>query len=246
MPKTLRLSQVIAIEKQVKSRTNGEGAELHKANQKADLFTGLSRAYEKKDEEGEDLPGEQKIVQMRAGDNLAAFSTLWVELVDVVATKDWGNCSAKADLVVNGQTLVQAMPVTHLIWLEKQLDDLRTFIEKLPVLDPSRTWRHDPSSNLYVTDPVKTARSKDVPRVLVKAEATDKHPAQTEVVKENVIVGYWSSVSQSGALPESRRRYLLDRINDLRKAVKQAREEANSIKVEEVSVGAKIAAWLSK
>lgn len=36
MAKKLRLSQVIAVEKQVKSKVNSEGAELHKSNQKPD------------------------------------------------------------------------------------------------------------------------------------------------------------------------------------------------------------------
>jgi hypothetical protein len=246
MAKKLRLSQVIAVEKQVKSKVNSEGAELHKANQKPDLFSGMSRSYEKKDEEGEDLPGEQKLVQQRASENLDLWSQLWIELLDVVGTKDWGNCGARTDLVVNGEKIVENVPVTYLIWLEKQLDDFRTFVDKLPVLDPSKAWRYEASSGLYVTDAIRTARHKKVARVLLKVEATEHHPAQAEVIYDDVLVGYWSNISTSGALPESRRRQLLERTDAMKKAVKQAREEANSEKVEEVTVGAKIANWILK
>ncbi len=246
MAKQVRLSQIIAIEKQIKSKVNSEGAELHKANQKADLFNGLTRTYERKDEEGEELPGEQKLVQQRAVDNLQRWSKLWSELLDVVASKDWGNLHGKADLVVEGETLIKDVPVTYLIWLEKQLDDCRTYVDCLPVLDPGKSWKYDEAAALNVTDPIRTARHKKVPRVLLKVEATEHHPAQAEVINDDVLVGYWSNVSTSGALPEGRRRHLLERIDALRTAVKQAREEANSVKVTEVSVGSTITNWLLK
>ena len=212
MAKKVRLSQVIAIEKQIKSKVNSEGAELHKANQKPDLFNGMNRSYEKKDEEGEDLPGEQKLVQQRASENLQQWTSMWTELLDVVATKDWGNSGATSDLVVEGELLVKDVPVTYLIWLEKQLDDFRTFVAKMPKLDPGKAWSLEENSGLYVTDAVKTARHKKIPRVLLKVEATEHHPAQADVVHDDVLVGYWSSVHMSGALPEARRRQLLLRL----------------------------------
>lgn len=244
MSKKVRLSQVIAIEKQVKSKVNSEGAELHKANQKAELFNGMSRLYDKKDEEGEDLPGEQKLVQQRAPENLSRWTELWTELLDVVATKDWGNAGLTADLEVDGEVLIKQAPVTYLIWLEKQLDDFRTFVHRLPVLDPGKSWKLEESSGLYVTEPVRTARHKKVPRVLLKVEATEHHPAQAEVVHDDVLVGYWSNISTSGAMPEARKRQLLDRVDALKKAVKQAREEANSNKVDNVEVGRKLTRWI--
>ena len=246
MAKKVRLSQVIAIEKQIKSKVNSEGAELHKANQKPDLFNGMSRTYEKKDEEGEDLPSEQKLVQQRANDNLQQWTGIWTELLDVVATKDWGNAGATTDLVVEGEVLIKDVPVTYLIWLEKQLEDFRTFVNKMPSLDPGKAWKLEENSGLYVTDAVKTARHKKVARVLLKVEATEHHPAQADVVHDDVLVGYWSNIHTSGALPYSRRRQLLDRVDSLKKAVKQAREEANSEKVDELFVGKKIADWITR
>lgn len=246
MSKQLRLSQVIAVEKQTKSRTNTEGGDLHKLNQKADLFNGLSRNYEKKDEEGEEFPSETKLVQQRAEDNLKSWGKMWAELIDVVATKDTGNTLAVADIEVDGEVIVPAVPVTHLIWLEKQLDDFGTFIKNLPTLDPSKTWTFDKTQDLYVTEATKTAKQKKLPRVLTKAEATDKHPAQTEVIMEDVLVGYWSSVHTSGALPETKKRALVSKVDNLRKAVKQAREEANSIRVDQMEIGEKLVQHLLK
>jgi hypothetical protein len=244
MAKQSRLSQVIAIEKQVKSRVNSDGSELHKLNQKPDLFNGMNRTYERKDEDGEDLPGEQKLVQQRAAHNLQSWARMWTELLDVVATKDWGNMQARADLEIEGTVLVKDAPVTYLIWLEKQLDDCRTFVDNLPVLDPGKAWKRDPGTGLHTTDPVRTARHKKVPRVLLKVEASEHHPAQAEVINDDVLVGYWSNISTSGAFPEARKRQLLERLDALRIAVKQAREEANSMKVDQIAVGTAITSWI--
>jgi hypothetical protein len=58
-----KLNQIIAIEKGIKSRVSSELTKLYKTVQKPDLFNGFSKIYQKKDEESEDLPPEQKRVQ---------------------------------------------------------------------------------------------------------------------------------------------------------------------------------------
>jgi hypothetical protein len=99
MPK---LNQIVAIEKSVKSRIYGEITEMHKLSQKPDLFSGFSKQYRKKDEEGEDYPPEQKRVQILADEQLASAAKLLTELFDVTATKDWANCRAVADVEIDG------------------------------------------------------------------------------------------------------------------------------------------------
>jgi hypothetical protein len=84
---------------------------------------------------------------------------------------------------------------------------------------------------------VRTIRTKKVPRNHVKAEATDKHPAQVEVYYEDIAVGYWTTVKFSGALPAKRVNELLDRVEKLQRAVKFAREEANGSEVTDQRVG---------
>src|SRR5207342_3582487 len=91
-----------------------------------------------------------------------------VELFDVTATKDYTNCKARADVVVDGKPLLREVPVTYLLFLEKQLVDLHTFIKKLPVLDASETWNFDASADAFATEPVQTVKTKKVPRNHVK------------------------------------------------------------------------------
>ena len=103
-------------------------------------------------------------MQLIGADVLRQASKIQTELFDVEATKDWGNCVAKADVVLDGQVLMKEVPATYLLFLEKQLSDLRTFIEKLPALDESDEWSSDPNSNLYRTERTTTARRPPHPR----------------------------------------------------------------------------------
>lgn len=241
MPK---LNQIIAVEKSVKSKSFADLAEAHQAVQKTAPLAGISRTYQPKDEEGEQLPAESTRVQIKAEDILRQVSTTLTRLFDVTATKDWANCEARADIVVDGRTIAAGVPVTYLLFLEKQLADLHTFVKKLPVLDAAESWLRDDSTDCWRTEPVRTIRTKKVPRNHVKAEATDKHPAQVEVYYEDVAVGYWTTVKFSGALPARRVNEILDRLIALQTAVKFAREEANNTEVVEQRIGASIFGYL--
>ena len=112
------------------------------------------------------------------------------------------------------------------------------------MLDAAETWNFDSSADAYATEAVQTTRTKKIPRNHVKAEATEKHPAQVEVYYEDVVVGHWRTVKFSGALPATRIKELLDRGDKLQQAVKFAREEANNSEVTDVKVGEKVFDYL--
>lgn len=243
MPK---LNQIIAIEKGIKNKSNVELTEAYHAIQKPALFAGIARAYRPRDDAGETLPPENGKIQVRAEDMLQRAAEIQTVLFDIVATKDEANTSAKADVVVDGAVLLSKVAVSTLLFLEKQLIDLATIVKTIPTLDAAEDWTYDPNVNAFATTPSETTRTKKIPRNHVKAEATDKHPAQVEVFNEDVIVGTWKTTKFSGALPAIRVQILLDRIAKLQAAVKFAREEANSIEVQERKIGSTLFNFLLK
>lgn len=224
-----KLNQIIAIEKGIKARAYSEVSELHKLNQKPALFNGFSKSYDPLDDAGEKLPSEQQRVQHNVKDVLKATERFMTEMMDTTARKDWTNCHAVADVVVGDTVILPGVPVTYLLFLEKQLSDLHAFAKTLPVLDSVENWTKDENSGLYKSGEVKTHRTKKTQRAIVLYEATDKHPAQAQLITEDLLAGYWTSVKQSGAMPLPDREALVERIEALMNAVKQAREEANSI-----------------
>ena len=236
MPK---LNQILAIEKTAKA-VNGEiVTNAYQQVTKTALMEGLARTYTPKDDDGDQLPPETKNVQNTVEEILKVVTGAHTKIYDITATKDYANCSGKAtaDVVVSGAMLVKDAPAVFLLFLEKQLSDMYTVIKKLPTLDPAERWSYNGEQSLYVTPPVGTTKTKKVPRNHVKAEATDKHPAQVETFSEDVVVGTWNTVKFSGAITVARRRQLLERVETLQEAVKFAREKANGTEAPNVSVG---------
>lgn len=241
---THRLNQILAIEKGTKSRVFGEISKLHNAVQRASALNGFSKTYQPKDEEGDRYPPERQRVQLIATETLRQAGRLLSELFDVTASKDWANTAAKADVVVDGEVLLEQVPATYLLFVEKQLGDLRTLISKIPVLDEADHWSLDEGSQLYKTEPTETSRTKKVQRPIVLYPATPEHPAQTQLISEDQVVGTWITVKHSGAFPASRKAELLDRVERLSNAVKFAREQANSVEATRREVGERIFRYL--
>lgn len=236
----MKLNQVIAIEKGVKSQAYSKITELDKICQKPDLFKGFAKTYKPKNVDSEDFPPENKKTQFRVQDVIKIVKRQLTELFDVTAAKDWANCSAVATVTVGSKSLLEGVPVTYLLFLEKQLTDLRTLVGHFPELDENEQWEYDAPAGLHKTAPVMTHKQKKVQKPIVMYDATKEHPAQTQLITEDVLVGYWETVHQNGGVPTGEKEGILDRIDALLKAVKQAREEANSIQADVVLVGQKV------
>lgn len=240
-----KLCQIIAVEKGLKKRSTEDLTAAHHNLQKPALLDGMTRSYRPySDKEEEQLPTEVKQVQIKGAEVIKHTVTILTEAFDVVATKEWGNTSAKADVVVDGTTMLKDVPVGYLLYLEHQLDDLSTFIEKLPVLDPAETWVFDENTACFATQPTEQVKTRKVPTVVVKYPATTEHPAQTEIFTEDKPIGRYSVVKRSGALPLTRVNELKDRVVKLKTAVKFAREQANSLEVDQKTVGGTVLNFL--
>lgn len=234
----LKLAQVLAIEKGEKNKANRAITDLHRKSEVEKLYSGRTRTYSPANEDGERLPDERQLVQNNATDILKEASDLWTNIWDITATKDWTNAgAARADIKLGDTVLVPQVPVSWLLYLEKELNDVETFIRKIPILDSSEEWTWSAANNCFASPQTWQNRTKKIPRNHVKAEATDKHPAQVEVYQEDVVIGRFNNINYSGALPAAKKEALLERIRVLRSAVLFAREEANGVTAEKKNIG---------
>jgi hypothetical protein len=230
MPK---LNQINAIVSGRKGEAEKAVTELYKLIQKDQLFAGRERTYRPLDEiQGQKLPPESQRVQQRADDLIRQAVAKWTDLWNLVYTQDLGNQQAKADVVVDGKAILTGVPVTFLLFLDKQVNDLETFVSKLPTPDPAEEWGHDPNSGLLRSKATESVRTSKEPTVIVKYEATKEHPAQTELFTKDVPVGTWTQILYSGCLPTDRKNAILERVKKLQDAIKQAKEQANLLEVE--------------
>lgn len=228
-----KLNQVVAVVAAKKKLATEAITNAYHAIQKADLFNGISRTYTPRDDDGERFPPESKIAQTSVSAILEAVTGPLAEMFDTVLTQDIANTLAASNVV----NIAQSVPVTYLLFLEKQLTELTTFVSKLPVLDPSEQWHWDDSANCYASVPSESVKSKKIPKAFVKYEATKEHPAQVEMFTEDVVVGNWKTIKFSGALKAADKAAMLDRVRQLHEAVVKAREAANSADVTEQHIG---------
>lgn len=232
-----KLNQILAVEKGEKTKTQKRLTELHHKSQKAALYEGRVRTYKPSNEDGETLPPERQIVQLTASSVLAEMRSLLSPMWNLIASKDKANASvAYADIMLDGKPLLDKVPVTYLLYLEKVLTDVATFIAKLPTLDPSEKWYYSADQACYCTEMSWSNRSKKELRNHVKAEATPEHPAQVETYTEDVVIGKFETIRHSGALSVDRKMQLQERVHKLKNAVLAARERANIEEVEKQEV----------
>ncbi len=235
-----KLNQILAIEKDLKAKNERELTDVYKQLQKEDLFLGLTTSFRPYDDAAVKEPSTSKKIQVTGEEILGRVVEARTRLYDIVFTKDKTNTVSKATVKVGELVLLQDVPVSTLLYLEKQLVDLHTCVSKIPTLAPDKTWTFDTNQNACVTAPALSYRMKKIPVVLVKAAATVEHPAQVDVTHEDRAVGEITTVHSSGALTAERKQKILDRIAQLREAAKFAREEANGIQTVDVEAGKKI------
>jgi hypothetical protein len=238
MPK---LNQINALVTGRKSDVEKGVTEIYKILQKPELFTGREGVYRPDDEvNGEKLPREHQKVQHTVAQLLVTAKEKWCELWDLTATQDHANQQARANIEVDGKVVLADVPVTTLLFLEKQINDVETMIGKVPTPDQSEDWQYDSNAGLLRSEVSKSARTKKEPAHYVKYEATKDHPAQVEYFMRDVKVGTWDKTAFSGAMPTDTKNAILARLKKLKDAVKLARESANMLDAKPQKIGAAV------
>jgi hypothetical protein len=266
-----RISQLIAVVGGVKSDVTAQISRLMEDITKPDLVAGISRTYRARFEETDQGPAatalaavvgsaavtrppeEFQRVRVTALDTLDVMEKLLTRLFDVTRTLDQANAGASADVrLPDGTILWTGVPTSHLLYLERELADLHEKVNRFPELPQEDTWTTEGTERgVSKTAPVEVASTKKVPFNHVRTEKKSFYPdgkvsqvePQVDVLTRDEVVGYKTTVSFSGALDPRRKRLLLDRLTQVREAVKFAREEANAAQVTDVKEGKRFFDW---
>jgi hypothetical protein len=232
-----KLCEIIAVAGGKKGETEKALTDSYHKLQKGELFDGLKRSYRPREEGGETLPEEQKHPQLHLKDVIADNCAKLQELFDLTLTLDAGNCVAKADVEVDGKTLLAGIPVPTTLFLEKQLQNIIDFVSKIPTPDPAEQWRYDGDQDMLVAGPRNTVRTKKIQKPIVLFPATPEHPAQTQLITEDVAAGEWSQMLFTTRMPAAERNAILERAKRLKDAVEAARSRANVTEVDKKEMG---------
>lgn len=163
------------------------------------------------------------------------------------ASVEASNQTATADLIVDGVTLAEKVPSTALLGLESRLKQLRPMYEAIPTLQPGVDWvpAPDEGKGVYKTrEPKVRQRTEKQPMSKILVEATPHHPAQIEKWTQDVAVGKYTDTFVSGMLTPAEKSALLDRLDGLIRAVKKARQRANSAETVHLQIGEALVAHI--
>lgn len=238
-----RLNQIVAVVKALKAESTKTLSDVHHRKLKDALLIGHHRRYTPLRDDAtlaDKKPDEVKLVQATVPSAIQEVIGALSPLLDAVLTNDVGNTLASASVVVGEQPLLTNVPVTFLLFLEKQAGDLEELILKLPTLDTAEDWIPDPDSEGgfgYKTKGVDSVTTTKVTKGVELSPATKEHPAQVHVVNVDEVIGTWSTVKKSGAIRLADRNAALARVRNLKAAIRVAREGANIIEIEQKKCG---------
>lgn len=235
-----KLNQIVALVQGAKQEANKRTAPLFHTVKNPALFSGLTQTYRSAEEGGAQLPDDNTQVQFTVDEILDAFRKPNARMLDLISTNENANREATADVVIDENVIIADAPVTFLMQFQKFLEqEVRGLVRDLPIQDPAETWAPAGAERVGVveSDSFETFRTKKVQKPLVLYPATDKHPAQTQMITEDMIDGYWTKKKFTGAISAARKDELTERVETLIGAVKVAREGANDREVTDKPVG---------
>ena len=164
-----------------------------------------------------------------------------IRYLDAVLQKERTNQDARANIVIDGNVIASDLPATFLLGLESKLKAIRqTIYETIPTLQPGIKWEKDESIGKEVYRRVNSDekfRTKKIMKNHVVAEATKEHPAQVQVYSEDEKVARVITDTWCGMISPADKSALLGRVDKLIRAVKKARQKANTTEVLKPTIG---------
>ena len=240
--KTPFLHELLAVEQEVKANAERVRASLIDTfRSKQSHFTGMRRTFRpfSVDEASGEAGGERLEAQTQlaktVAEELDAALREVGRSIDLGLRLDEANTRARADIVIDGEVLVADVPATFLLQLERRLRELRAVFKEVPCYDPVRVWSVDPtadSKHVLRAEPVVTIRKQRTRKYNVMVEATPEHPAQVDIVEVDQPIGEIRSHDWTGMLSPGKKGALLDQLDRLLAAVKQARSRANTVGID--------------
>jgi len=224
----------------VKTNLVGQGDKA--VNDQKDLFAkkrhhfGASiRQYTPLTEGAQPVTEEQSDIQTTVAKELEWLANIFAKGMDNSFLIDVANTQARANIVLeDGTVLRKDVPTTALLALEGDLEKIQSLVAAIPTLDPAKAFRPDEQKGpgYWQARETITNRTKKVKKVLVKYEATKEHAAQTEVYDTDEVIGTVRTQEWSTLITPAQKADMLDRCDQLVRAVRRARSRANDFDIE--------------
>jgi hypothetical protein len=247
MPK---LHELLAVKSNLQGQAEAARKDLANTfEKKVHHFAEVRKTFRPNGEGQQEKVEEQKDLQTTVKGELAWLSPFIIKAIDASAQVNEANTQARADVFLeDGTKLLADVPATTLLELEGGLKELHAFVAAIPTLDPAKGFKLDADrgANVFRARDVLKTRTKKETKHVVVVPPTDKHPAQVVSSTEDVPVGELLEQEWSGLITTAEKGLMIERVEDIQRAVKKARSRANDIEVaaEQGRLGKKLIGYL--
>lgn len=236
----MKLHELLAVESSLENQSNKVRNDLSNTfDKKRHLFEEKRLVFTPSTEGAQSVIETQSDIQTNVSKELKWVSTHIAKALDASYQVAKTNTTARADVVLeDGTKVLTDVPATALLELEKRIAEIAALINSIPTLDPAKGFTIDEGrgNGIYQARPVNKTRTRKTKKVLIRYEATDKHPAQTELIDEDVVVGTIQEQEWSGLITPAQKSDYIARVEELSRAVRQARSRANDENVDKTNV----------
>lgn len=248
MKKLPKLHELLAIEGSLESQANTTRQELANSfEKKRHLFNSQIKTFYPSADGAEPVQEEVSSIQTTVEKEFTWISGFLAKSYDASLQVAEANTKARGSITLaNGTVLADNVPATALLELEKRMNELLTLVKAAPTLDPAKGYTQDTAceKGVYKAREITSVRTRKDSIPLVLYEATDKHPAQVQIQQKDVPIGNVKTLQWSSELTPLRKSEIISRVEDLIRAVRQARVRANEQEVEQVTIGEKLLGYV--
>jgi len=242
-----KLHELLAVESNLDGQAGKTRAELLKTFvDKRHLFSETKVTFIPSTEGAQPVTETQSDIQSTIADEIQWLSKILAKAWDAGHQIDVANTLAKADVIdeEEGKPILQDVPATSLLQLEKRVKEVQELVSAIPTLDPAKGFTPDPDrkAGVYKAREVRKNRTQKVFVPLVLAAATKEHPAQVKEGYEDKTIGVVQQQEWSSLITPALKADVLDRCDRLARAIKKARAKANEqeVDVQQQRVGKKL------
>lgn len=236
----MKLHELLAVDATLKAQVDKARSDLANTfEKKRHHFTEKLVTFKPSAEDAQPSTEEVLDLQTTVTRELRWLRDLWTPALDTAARIAEGNTRARADVVLSdGTVLLQDLPATTLLELEKRVNEVQALVAAIPTLDPAKGFTPDPDHGAGIfraREDVRVRTSKQA-KPVVLYEATKEHPAQVQLISQDVPVGTIHQQEWSGLITTADKADMLERVERLRRAVKAARARANEVEIDKAVV----------
>lgn len=248
-----QLHELLAVEGDLKGEKDKIKEEaINTFNKKANHFLGAVKTLEMFDEarkEEESGSAQRQEIVTTVPDKLNYMARSFTRFWDAKLQKESANQRAKSDIVIDGKTFATDVPVTFLLTMEEELKQLRKVYDVIPTLQPGIEWTEDTQkgANYWkATHPIVTHKTEKTIDFNIIVPATKEHPAQVKELSQDRPVGKYITQNWSGMLSPAEKSIMLGKVDKILRAVKRARQRANTQEVKKLTIGNQIFDFIHK